>query len=366
MIKFLDLHKINARFHIAFQLKFQEFLDSGYCVLGQGVETFESEFATFCGTKHANGVGNGLDAITLILKSYIALGKLQENDEVLVPANTYIASVLGIMQAGLKPVFVEPDLETYNISISDLVQKITSKTKAVLVVHLYGQLAAMDAIQNISNQNNLLIIEDAAQAHGAVYKDGRKAGALGDAAAFSFYPSKNLGALGDGGAVTTNDSKLAETIKKLRNYGTSSKYVNELVGCNSRLDEIQALFLSVKLKHLDSDNNFRRKIANRYLSNVENNKIILPLCSDLNAHVFHLFVIRVAQRDDFIAYAKKHHIETLIHYPIPPHKQEALKGFNSLKLPVTEQIHNTVVSLPISPVMDDKDVDYLINVLNAY
>ena len=366
MIKFLDLHKINARFEDAFHLKFQEFLNSGYYVLGQGVLTFETEYANFCGAKHAIGVGNGLDAITLILKSYIALGKLKEQDEVLVPANTYIASILGILQAGLKPVFVEPDLDTYNISVSDLQGKITNNTKAVLVVHLYGQLAEMDAIQKKAKQKGLLIIEDAAQAHGALYHDGRKAGNLGDAAAFSFYPSKNLGALGDGGAVTTNDSELAETIKKLRNYGTSSKYVNELAGCNSRLDEIQAQFLSVKLKHLDADNNFRRKIANQYLSNVKNNKIVLPLSSDLEAHVFHLFVIRVNTRDHFMDYAKTHKIETLIHYPIPPHKQEALKDYYSLELPVTELIHNTVVSLPISPVMDDKEVDYLINVLNGY
>ncbi|WP_159021430.1 DegT/DnrJ/EryC1/StrS aminotransferase family protein [Formosa sp. L2A11] len=366
MIKFLDLHKINERFHPEFQLKFQEFLDSGYYILGQGVQTFETEFAKFCGTTQAIGVGNGLDAITLILKGYIALGKLHEQDEVLVPANTYIASILGIIQAGLKPVFVEPDLASYNMSVSDLEQKITSKTKAILVVHLYGQLAEMDAINNLANQNNLLIIEDAAQAHGAIYHDGRKAGNLGDAAAFSFYPSKNLGALGDGGAVTTNDEDLASTVKKLRNYGTTSKYVNALVGCNSRLDEIQALFLSVKLNLLASDNNKRRRIANRYLANVKNNKIILPLYPGSLSHVFHLFVVRVAQREDFVSYVKKHKIETLNHYPIPPHKQVALSDFNHLKLPITEQIHNTIVSLPISPVMEDHDVDYLINVLNAY
>ncbi|WP_299780172.1 DegT/DnrJ/EryC1/StrS aminotransferase family protein [uncultured Formosa sp.] len=366
MIKFLDLHKINERFHPEFQLKFQEFLDSGYYILGQGVQTFEEEFAKFCGTTFAIGVGNGLDAITLILKGYVALGKLQEQDEVLVPANTYIASVLAILQAGLKPVFVEPDLETYNISVSDLEQKISSKTKAILAVHLYGQLAEIDAIQNCANQNNLLIIEDAAQAHGAVYHDGRKAGNLGHAAAFSFYPSKNLGALGDGGAVTTNNEELANTIKKLRNYGTTSKYVNELVGCNSRLDEIQALFLSVKLNRLEADNDVRRKIANRYLANIKNNKIILPLYTGLASHVFHLFVVRVAQRDHFMSYTKKHLIETLNHYPVPPHKQEALIDFNHLKLPITEQIHNTIVSLPISPVMESHDVDYLINVLNAY
>ncbi|CDF80234.1 aminotransferase [Formosa agariphila KMM 3901] len=366
MIKFLDLHKINARFDAEFQLKFKAFLNSGHYILGNGLSTFENDFAAYCGTKHTVGVGNGLDAITLILKSYIALGKLKKGDEILVPAHTFIASVLGVLQAGLKPVFVEPNIETYNMSVLDMASRITIKTKAILVVHLYGQLAEMDEIQNIASQNDLLIIEDAAQAHGALYKDGRVAGNLGDAAAFSFYPSKNLGALGDGGAITTNDSELTEIIRKLRNYGTSSKYVNDFVGCNSRLDEIQAQFLSVKLKHLDADNDLRRKIAIRYLSNVNNSKIILPLCSNLKAHVFHLFVIRVANRKDFMDYAKKHNIETLIHYPIPPHKQEALSNFNDLRLPVTERIHETVVSLPISPVMEGEDVDYLINVLNGY
>lgn len=366
MIKFLDLHKINERFHLEFQTKFQQFLDSGYYVLGKGVQTFEKDFAAFCGTKYAVGVGNGLDAITLILRAYMALGKLKEDDEVLVPANTYIASVLGIIQASLKPVFVEPDIDTYNMSIIDLKQKVTPKTKAILVVHLYGQLANMDAIQDIANKNNLLVIEDAAQAHGAIYKNGKKAGNLGNAAAFSFYPSKNLGALGDGGAVTTNAIEVAQAIKKLRNYGTSSKYVNELVGCNSRLDEIQALFLSVKLNKLDADNGVRRKIAHKYLSNIKNSKIKLPLCSTDKSHVFHLFIIRVTEREDFLLYAKQNNIEALIHYPIPPHKQEALSDFKTLKLPVTEQIHNTVVSLPISPVMEDFEVDYLINILNAY
>ncbi|WP_066224773.1 DegT/DnrJ/EryC1/StrS family aminotransferase [Formosa haliotis] len=366
MIKFLDLRKVNARFDTLFLEAFNAFQDSGHYILGKNVSAFETNFASYCGTKYAIGVGNGLDAISLIFKSYISLGKLQIGDEVLVPANTYIASILGVIQAGLKPVLVEPHIDSYNISTSAVESEITSKTKAILAVHLYGQLADMISLQQISKQHNLLLIEDAAQAHGAMLEDGRRAGNLADAAAFSFYPSKNLGALGDGGAVTTNDSALADTIKKLRNYGTTSKYVNQFPGVNSRLDEIQALFLNIKLKQLDRDNDVRRKIANRYLSNVKNNKIILPLCPDMNAHVFHLFVVRVAQREEFIAYAKQHRIETLIHYPIPPHKQEALQDFNSLTLPVTEQIHNTVVSLPISPVMTDQDVEYLIKVLNNY
>ncbi|WP_434036729.1 DegT/DnrJ/EryC1/StrS family aminotransferase [Formosa sp. 4Alg 33] len=366
MIKFLDLHKINARYHDAFQLKFQEFLNSGHYILGQGVTNFETEFASFCGTKHCIGVGTGLDAITLIFKSYIALGRLNEGDEVLVPANTFIASILAIIQAGLKPVFVEPDIQTYNIAVSELEQNISSKTKAVLVVHLYGQLADMNAIQKLATKNNLLVVEDAAQAQGAVYSDGRKSGNLGDAGAFSFYPSKNLGALGDGGAVTTNDADLAEMLMKLRNYGTSSKYVNDYLGYNSRLDDIQARFLSVKLAHLDADNAHRQKIANRYLSEVKNPKIILPLCADWKSHVFHLFVIRVDHRERFISFTKKHNIEILIHYPIPPYKQKALSHYSALQLPVTDRIHNTVVSLPISPVMEDQEVDYVINVLNGF
>ncbi|MGJ5642327.1 DegT/DnrJ/EryC1/StrS family aminotransferase [Formosa sp. S-31] len=364
MIKFLDLNKINKRFEAEFKTVFYEFLNSGQCILGKGVETFEKEFSEYCGARYCIGVGNGLDAITLIFKGYIELGLLATEDEVLVPANTFVASVLGILQAGLKPVFVEPDLESYNITAETIKPHITARTKAVLLVHLYGQLVDVEEIQKVAK--HILVIEDAAQAHGAKAKSGNRAGNLGNAAAFSFYPGKNLGALGDGGAVTTNNLKLAETISKLRNYGSVSKYVNEYQGCNSRLDDLQARFLSVKLKCLDADNDVRRKIANRYLSNIKNSKIILPLCLDLDAHVFHLFVIRVQQRDEFIAYAKQHQIETLIHYPIPPHKQEALKEYKNLKLPITEQIHETVVSLPISPVMEINEVDKLITVLNAY
>lgn len=364
MIKFLDLHKINDRYRNDFETVFKEYLNSGHYILGQGVSQFEHAFANYCGTTYSIGVGTGLDAISLIFKGYVALGKLQIGDEVLVPANTFIASVLGILQAGLKPVFVEPNLETYTITNAEIAKQKTLKTKAVLLVHLYGQL--VDDATLADCKKDLIVVEDAAQAHGALNASGKRAGNLGHAAAFSFYPSKNLGALGDGGAVCTNDYDLAETIKQLRNYGSVSKYVNVLQGVNSRLDDVQARFLTVKLKDLDADNDVRRKIANRYLTELKNSKIILPLCSDLRAHAFHLFVVRVAHRNDFVEYAKKHQIETLIHYPIPPHKQEALKVYNHLKFPITEHIHDTVVSLPISPVMDEHDVDRVLTVLNAY
>ncbi|MDB4206667.1 aminotransferase class I/II-fold pyridoxal phosphate-dependent enzyme, partial [Flavobacteriaceae bacterium] len=263
MIKFLDLHKINESYKVDFEKSFTSFLDSGHYILGSQVSTFESNFATFCNAKHCIGVANGLDALTLIFRAYIQLGKLKKGDAVLVPANTYIASILSIINAGLKPVFIEPDPETYNLSPSLITTAISSEVKAVLVVHLYGQLAAMEKIQKIANVHNLLVIEDAAQAHGAIDAKGQKAGRLSNAAAFSFYPSKNLGALGDAGAITTNDSQLAHLLKELRNYGSPKKYVNSVIGFNSRLDELQAAFLNLKLPNLDEDNEKRRSVAKR-------------------------------------------------------------------------------------------------------
>ncbi|WP_417289940.1 DegT/DnrJ/EryC1/StrS family aminotransferase [Corallibacter sp.] len=366
MIKFLDLHKVNATYESAFVEEFQKFLNSGYYILGNGVKTFESNFASYCETKHCIGISNGLDALTLIFKAYIALGMLEEGDEVLVPANTYIASILSVVNSGLKPIFIEPDKETYNISVSQIKAHITSKTKAVLAVHLYGQLAEMDTILNIAKTHNLLVVEDAAQAHGAINKDSKKAGNLSHAAAFSFYPSKNLGALGDAGAVTTNDDKLAETIKKLRNYGSDVKYVNELIGYNNRLDELQALFLNVKLNGLDKENERRRQVAKRYSTEINNEKIILPRYNHSKDHVFHVFVVLVEERDKFVNYLTDNKIETLVHYPIPPHKQEALKVYSDLKLPITDEIHKKIVSIPMSPVLQDDEVSYVIKVLNAY
>ena len=366
MIKFLDLHKINARFETEFEKRFQRFLNSGHYILGDEVTSFENNYADYCGTKHCIGTSNGLDALILIFKAYIELGILQEQDEIIVPANTYIASILAIMHAGLKPILVDPNIDTYNISEIELEKHITTKTKAILAVHLYGQLANMNRIQSIASAHQLLVIEDAAQSHGAKNKDDIIAGNLSDAAAFSFYPSKNLGALGDAGAVTTNNESLANTIKKLRNYGMSSKYKNDIVGYNSRLDEIQAMFLNIKLNQLDQDNQSRREIANRFISEIHNKKIKLPYYDQSKNHVFHVFAILVDDRKAFVNYLKGNNIETLIHYPIPPHKQEALKSFVHLELPLTEYIHDAVVSLPISPVLSHNDVNQIIQIVNSY
>ncbi|WP_452601591.1 DegT/DnrJ/EryC1/StrS family aminotransferase [Pontimicrobium sp. MEBiC06410] len=366
MIKFLDLHKVNARFEAEFKNQFQQFLDSGYYILGKGVSTFETNYANYCGTKHCVGVSNGFDALVLIFKGYIALGLLKKGDEVIVPANTFIASVLAILEAGLIPVFVEPNTKTYNLNPLEIEQHVTTKTKAILVVHLYGQLAEMKAIKNIADKHNLILIEDAAQAHGATNANGKRAGNLGDSAAFSFYPAKNLGALGDGGAITTNNDALAAIIKQLRNYGTVSKYENERIGVNNRLDEIQALFLNVKLKQLDKDNSIRQTIAKGYIKGIENDKITLPFYNDSKNHVFHQFVVLVDDRIAFINYLKSEGIEASIHYPIPPHKQKALQQYKSLKLPITEQIHSTCVSLPISPVLSLNDATNIVNVINNF
>jgi len=366
MIPFLDLHAINKRFEKQFQDGFKQFLDSGYYVLGSQVKLFEANFARYCGTSYCIGVGNGLDALRLILEGYKILGKLKDNDEVLVASNTYIATILAIKQAGLKPVLVEADFNTYNFDINSLKSAISEKTKAIMPVHLYGQLSPMEEILKISKENNLLVIEDAAQAHGAKNSDGKLAGNIGDAAGFSFYPTKNLGALGDGGAVTTNNGELAAVITKLRNYGASTKYVNEIVGLNSRLDEIQAAFLNVKLPTLDSDNAMRRAIAKKYISEIKNDKIILPHYDGSENHIFHLFVVRVENRNEFIDYLDRNGIGHLIHYPIPPHRQEALSEFKNLNFPVTVKIHEQVVSIPISPILSNAEVETIISVLNKY
>lgn len=366
MIPFLDLHKINKPYEDRFQQKLKEFLDKGWYIMGDEVRLFEKNFALYCGTKHCIGVGNGLDALTLIFKAYIQLGKLHKGDEVIVPANTYIASILAIFQADLVPVLVEPKIETYNINPDLIADKITSKTKAILAVHLYGQLVEMNAISAIAKQNNLLVVEDAAQAHGAMNTEYFKAGNLSDAAGFSFYPGKNLGALGDAGAVTTNDDELAKTIFLLRNYGSETKYQNDFIGVNSRLDELQAAFLNVKLPYLDSDNDKRKVIANRYLSTIKNTKIVLPEFNGSSHHVFHLFVIRTEKREALQKYLKENGIETLIHYPIPPHRQKALSGWNDLSFPITEKLHREVLSIPISPVMTMEEVDFVVSILNDY
>ncbi|MDN3725183.1 DegT/DnrJ/EryC1/StrS family aminotransferase [Aequorivita sp. SDUM287046] len=366
MISFLDLKAINQRFDAEIQDSFRQFLDSGYYILGNQVKLFEANFARYCGTTHCVGVGNGLDALRLILEGYKILGKLEENDEVLVASNTYIATILAIKQAGLKPVLVEADLENYNFHLASLKKNISERTKAIMPVHLYGQLSPMEEIFKISKENNLLVIEDAAQAHGAKNNEGKLAGNLGDAAGFSFYPTKNLGALGDAGAITTNDDALAEVIKKLRNYGTSTKYVNELLGFNSRLDELQATFLNVKLPTLDADNEIRRAIAKKYISGIKNDKIIFPNYDGSENHVFHLFAVRVENRNDFIDFLNRNGIGHLIHYPIPPHKQQALSEFSQLAFPIAEKIHNQIISIPMSPIMTREEVQNVISVLNNY
>ncbi len=359
MIKFLDLQKLNQPFETQFLSKTKEFLDKGWYILGNEVKQFEQSFAEYSNAKHCIGVGNGLDALVLILKGYIQLGNLQKGDEVIVPANTYIASVLAILQADLVPVFVEPNIETYNINPDLISEKITPKTKAILLVHLYGQLAEMDKIMELGYKHNLLIIEDAAQAHGLPFVGNH-------ARAFSFYPGKNLGALGDGGAITTDDDTLAEVLFSLRNYGSDKKYHNDFIGVNSRLDELQAAFLSIKLPHLNSENEARQKVAKRYLAEIKNSKIILPSCENFDKHVFHLFVIRTEKRDDLQEYLLKNGIETIIHYPIPPHKQKALQDFNPLSLPITEKIHHEVLSLPISSALTNEEISNIITTLNCY
>ncbi|MFH6936521.1 DegT/DnrJ/EryC1/StrS family aminotransferase [Flavobacterium sp. FlaQc-30] len=384
MIPFLDLKKINEPYETAFQEKLKLVLDNGWYILGKEVEIFEKAFAEYCQTKYCIGVGNGFDALVLIFKGYIQLGNLQKGDEVIVPANTYIASILAILQADLVPVLVEPKLETYNLNPYLIQEKITSKTKVVLAVHLYGQLAEMEKINEIAVQNNLLVIEDAAQSHGAVEnsnnskfqipnikedKMGNQKSALKNlksSAAHSFYPGKNLGCLGDGGAITTNDSELAEVLFALRNYGSQQKYYNDYIGVNSRLDELQAGFLNLKLPNLDADNNKRRAIARRYLTEIKNNKIILPYWDNSNNHVFHLFVVRTENRTDLQRYLTDNNIQTVIHYPVPPHKQNAFLEWNNLSFPITEKIHNEVLSLPISPVLTDEEVDFIIEILNQY
>ncbi|SFU40340.1 dTDP-4-amino-4,6-dideoxygalactose transaminase [Pustulibacterium marinum] len=366
MIKFLDVHQINNRFEKELKEVFARFLDSGYYVLGTETKKFEADFAAYCGAQFCVGVGNGLDAIRLIFEGYKALGKLQEGDEVLVPANTYIASILAISQAGLSPVLVEPEEETFNLNPDELESKITLKIKAILAVHLYGQLANMNRLNAIAKANNLLLIDDAAQAHGARDDKGKMVGNLCDATAFSFYPTKNLGALGEAGAVTTSNNELFEMIQKLRNYGSAERYYNQVQGFNCRIDEMQAAVLNVKLSILDADNSYRRAVTKRYLSEIKNPKIQLPKYSGNLDHVFHLFVIRCKQRDALKQFLEENGVQTVIHYPIPPHKQQAYKDWNHLSFPITEQIHKEVLSLPISPVMTADEVSELINIINQF
>lgn len=364
MIPFLDLKSINAQYRDELIEACTRVIDSGWYITGNELTKFEKNFSDYCGTKHAIGVANGLEALILTLRAWRELGKLKAGDEVIVPSNTYIASILAISANDLVPVLVEPDLTTYNLCPTKTKAAINDKSKAILPVHLYGQLADMPALMDIAEQNNLLVLEDSAQSHGASI-DGRKAGNWGNASAFSFYPGKNLGALGDAGAVTTNDDDLANTLRALRNYGSHKKYENLFQGVNSRLDEIQAAMLNVKLPNLDNEIAHRRQIAQAYLEGIDNAHITLPNQSG-ESHVWHVFVIRCDQREALHAYLAEQGIQTLIHYPIPPHKQQAYKGWNDQSYPISEQIHQEVLSLPMGPTLSMQDVDKIIDAVNKF
>jgi len=365
MIKFLDLQKINAQYEQELKAAANRVIDSGWYLMGKELETFEQNYALFCGTKYALGVANGLDALRLIFKAYIELGSMQMGDEVIVPANTYIASVLAISDNGLIPVFVEPNVHTYNLDTTKIEAALTTKTKAILTVHLYGQNSIDEQILAVCKKHHLKLVEDSAQSHGATW-NGKVMGSIGDAAGHSFYPGKNLGALGDAGGVTTNDETLAKTIEALRNYGSHKKYENIYQGLNSRLDEIQAAFLNVKLKYIQADILNRRKVAKYYLENIKNPAIILPEVLNEEGHVWHLFVIRTSKRVELQNYLTGNGVQTLIHYPIPPHKQLAYSAFNELSFPITEKIHDEVLSLPIGPILAKKEVINIVNILNEY
>ena len=369
MIPFLDLKKINQQYRGELIEAATNVIDSGWYIQGEQVKAFEKEFASYCGTKHCIGVANGLDALILIFRAYKELNKLKEGDEVLAPANTYIASILAITENRLKPVLVEPDEQSYNLDPKLIEQAITSKTKVILAVHLYGQLADMVAINKIAKKHNLLVIEDSAQAHGAS-DNGIKAGNFGNASGFSFYPGKNLGALGDAGAVTTNDNELAQAIRALGNYGSHKKYENLYQGVNSRLDEIQAAFLRVKLRKIDVEIENRRKVASAYLDGIKHPYIKLP-SKHLNVdnsenHVWHLFVIKTKQREKLQTYLEKNKIQSLIHYPVPPHKQSAYLNWNFQNFPLCEKMHEQVLSLPISGRMSISDVNHIVQILNQF
>ena len=364
-IPFLSLQSVTAAHSEEINAAVTRVVNSGWYLQGEENKRFEENYAKFIGTEHCIGCANGLDALIWILRAYKELGVMQDGDEVVVPANTYIASVLAITENNLKPVLVEPRFDTLEIDDNLIEDKITPKTKAVMIVHLYGRCAYTEKIGAICKKHGLKLIEDNAQAHGCRFDD-RRTGSLGDAAGHSFYPGKNLGALGDGGAVTTSDKDLAETVRALANYGSQKKYVFKYCGRNSRLDEIQAAALDVKLRYLDEDNAKRQQVAKYYYDNITNSKIVLPKRINDKNNVYHLFPVFCEQRDDFQQYLKEKDIQTLIHYPIPPHKQECYKEWSRISLPITEKIHNQELSLPISPVMSMEEAEYVVEVINRY
>lgn len=360
MIEYENLQASNSLFFDEYLNSFKKALQSGWFILGKGVEKFETDFSNFLGAKYCIGVNSGLDALTLSLKAL----NLPNNSEIIVPSNTYIATILSILQCGFKPVLVEPNIHTYNIDPTKIEEVVTSKTKAIMVVHLYGKSCEMDSIISIANKNNLEIIEDCAQSHGAKYKN-KLTGTFG-IGAFSFYPTKNLGALGDGGAVVTNNEQIVKSVKRLRNYGSDIKYYNEVIGFNSRLDEIQARFLSVKLKHLNEITNHKRKLATLYNGNLKSD-FIKPVIENDYFDVYHIYNIRHPKRDELREYLLKKEIKTEIHYPVPPHKQKAMQGiFGSLDFPISTEIHNTTLSLPLSFCHTKNDISKVVEVLNSF
>ena len=364
-VPFLSLKDVTEKYKDEIHEAALRVIDSGWYLQGNENEKFETDYANYIGSKYCVGCANGLDALVWIFRAYIELGFMKPGDEVIVPANTYIATILAITDNGLVPVLVEPNINTFQIDENLIEERITSKTKVITIVHLYGQCAYTEKIGKLCKKYNLKLIEDNAQAHGCVFND-RKTGSIGDAAGHSFYPGKNLGALGDAGAVTTNDEELAKVIRSLANYGSAKKYVFKYCGRNSRLDEIQAAILDVKLKHLDEDVALRKAVARRYIDEISNPKIILPKITDWRQHVFHIFPILCEQRDELQKYLAEKEIGTNIHYPIPPHKQECYKEWNSISLPVTERIHAQELSLPMSPCLTDEQVDYIINIINRW
>ncbi|OBS93540.1 aminotransferase [Vibrio cyclitrophicus] len=365
MIPFLDLKSINQQYQQELKEACARVIDSGWYIMGNELAAFEQEFAAYCGTKYCIGVANGLDALTLTLRAWKELGRLEAGDEVIVPANTYIASVLAITENDLVPILVEPDERTFNLSRANIQSVLTDKTKVILPVHLYGQISPMDEIMALAKEHKLLVLEDCAQSHGAQIK-GKKCGAWGHAAGFSFYPGKNLGALGDAGAITTDDKELYDVLAALRNYGSHEKYENKYQGVNSRLDEMQAAMLRIKLKNLDNETTQRREVASLYLNGINNPKLILPILGAIEEHVWHLFVIQTQDRIALMEYLTKQGIQTLIHYPTPPHQQIAYDSYFDVYLPLTEKIHKSVISIPIYPGMSSEDVIYIINTINDY
>jgi dTDP-4-amino-4,6-dideoxygalactose transaminase len=364
-VPFLSLKDLNARYADALKAAAARVIDSGWYVLGEELAAFEHEFAAYCGVRHAVGVGNGLDALSLILRGYKELGVIEEDDEVVLPGNTFIASFLAITENRLVPVPVEPDPVSFNLDPACVEAAIGPRTRAIMAVHLYGQLADMPALAALATRHKLLLIEDAAQAHGAM-SDGRKAGAFGDAAAFSFFPAKNLGALGDGGAVVTDDTALAQRITVLRNYGSDVKYRHLFQGLNSRLDEMQAAMLRVKLKYLDDDIVWRRRVARRYRDGIRHPQIRLPEVAREEQHAWHLFVVRCTQRDALQQHLQSHGIQTQVHYPLPAHRQPAYPSLRHVQLPLTERLHDEVLSLPIGPTLRDDEVDRVIGACQSF